>query len=232
MDIGIESRGSGLSECGAELLKPIITRIATKGTKTHKPKKPWPVSGWWHFCLCVFVPFVAILGSLTLFQREPYSGRSLESEFDEQWMRLALNAAREAQAAGEVPIGTCIVSENKLVAVCGNRTRTDCDPTAHAEIVALREAASKLGNYRLPAVDVYSTIEPCAMCAGALIQARVRRLIYGAPDERAGAVTSRFRICDTDFLNHRIEISAGVLEAECRALMQEFFQTRRGRIVD
>ena len=161
-----------------------------------------------------------------------YSGRSLESQFDEQWMRQALFAAREAQASGEVPIGTCIVSENKLVAVSGNRTRTDCDPTAHAEIVALREAARKLGNYRLTGVAVYSTIEPCAMCAGALIQARVRRLIYGAPDERAGAVTSRFRICDTDFLNHRIEISAGVLEAECRALMQEFFQTRRGRIVD
>ena len=89
-------------------------------------------------------------------------------------MRQALAAAREAQANGEVPVGTCIVSENKLVAVSGNRTRTDCDPTAHAEIVALREAASKLGNYRLTGVDVYSTIEPCAMCAGALIQARVQ----------------------------------------------------------
>jgi tRNA(adenine34) deaminase len=182
---------------------------------------------------CVFCAFLWLdPASLTLFPRAPYSGRSLESELDEQWMRLALAAAREAQAIGEVPVGVCIVSENKIVAVCGNRTRTDCDPTAHAEIVALREAASRLGNYRLTGVDVYSTIEPCAMCAGALIQARVRRLIYGAPDERAGAVKSRFRICDTDFLNHRIEISAGVLEAECRALMQEFFQTRRGRIVD
>ena len=166
----------------------------------------------------LFLPFVASL---------PYSGRSVESEFDEQWMRQALAAARDAQANGEVPIGTCIVSENKLVAVSGNRTRTDCDPTAHAEIVALREAASKLGNYRLTGVNVYSTIEPCAMCAGALIQARVSRLIYGAPDEKAGAVTSRFRICDTDFLNHRIRISSGVLEAECRALMQEFFRGRR-----
>ena len=150
-----------------------------------------------------------------------------ETEADEHWMRQALAAAREAQAAGEVPIGTCIVSENQLVAVSGNRTRTDCDPTAHAEIVALREAAAKLGNYRLTGVAVYSTIEPCAMCAGALIQARVSRLIYGAPDERAGAVISRFRICDTDFLNHRIKISAGVLEQECRALMQEFFRSRR-----
>jgi len=157
-----------------------------------------------------------------------YIDRSLfETDSDQHWMRQALDAAREAQERGEVPIGTCIVSENKLVAVSGNRTRTDCDPTAHAEIVALREAASKLGNYRLTGVDVYSTIEPCAMCAGALIQARVRRLIYGAPDERAGAVTSRFRVCDTDFLNHRIEIRAGVLEDECRALMQEFFRSRR-----
>src|ERR1044071_724138 len=150
----------------------------------------------------------------------------------ERWMREALRAAREAWERDEVPIGTCIVIGDQVIAVAGNRTRTDCDPTAHAEIVALREAARKIGNYRLTGVDVYSTIEPCAMCAGALIQARVRRLIYGAADERAGAVVSRFRICDTDFLNHRIEISAGVLEAECRALMQEFFQTRRGRIVD
>ena len=155
-----------------------------------------------------------------------------KNEVDERWMRHALAAAREAQARGEVPIGTCIVSEDKLIAVAGNRTRTDCDPTAHAEIVALREAAGKLGNYRLNGVDVYSTIEPCAMCAGALIQARVRRLIYGAADERAGAVVSRFRVCDTDFLNHRIEVRAGVMEPECRALMQEFFKTRRGRIVD
>jgi tRNA(adenine34) deaminase len=151
----------------------------------------------------------------------------MSADLDEQWMREALAAAREAQANGEVPIGTCIVSEDKLIAVSGNRTRTDCDPTAHAEMVALREAARKIGNYRLTGVAVYSTIEPCAMCAGALIQARVRRLIYGAPDERAGAVVSRFRICDTDFLNHRIEISSGVLETECRTLMQDFFRSRR-----
>jgi len=151
----------------------------------------------------------------------------MSADLDEQWMREALAAAREAQASGEVPIGTCIVSENKLIAVSGNRTRTDCDPTAHAEMVALREAARKIGNYRLTGVAVYSTIEPCAMCAGALIQARVRRLVYGAPDERAGAVVSRFRICDTDFLNHRIEISSGVLETECRTLMEDFFRSRR-----
>jgi len=146
---------------------------------------------------------------------------------DEHWMRQALAAAREAAERGEVPVGTCVVHDDQLVAVSGNRTRTDCDPTAHAEIVALREAAHKLGNYRLTGVVVYSTIEPCAMCAGALIQARIRRLVYGARDERAGAVQSRFQICDTDFLNHRIEVREGVLEDECRALMQDFFRRRR-----
>ena len=150
-----------------------------------------------------------------------------ETEVDERWMRHALAAAREAENRGEVPVGTCVVREDQLVATAGNRTRTDCDPTAHAEIVALREAARKLGNYRLTDVDVYSTIEPCAMCAGALIQARIRRLIYGSADERAGAVHSRFRICDTEFLNHRIEVREGVLEEECRALMQDFFRRRR-----
>ena len=152
---------------------------------------------------------------------------STQVELDEAWMRRALAAAREAQSRDEVPVGTCIVSGTQLVALAGNRTRTDCDPTAHAEIIALREAARSLGNYRLNEAVVYSTIEPCAMCAGALIQARVKRLVYGARDERAGAVESRFRICDTDFLNHRIEITAGILEAECRALMQEFFKGKR-----
>lgn len=152
-----------------------------------------------------------------------------QNTVDEIWMRKALDAAHEAQARGEVPVGTCVVKGNTIIALAGNRTRTDCDPTAHAEVIALREASKKIGNYRLPDVDVYSTIEPCAMCAGALIQARVNRLIYGALDERAGAVESRFRICDTAFLNHRIEIVSGVLELECRAIMQEFFRARRER---
>lgn len=146
-----------------------------------------------------------------------------------RWMREAIRAAREAEGAGEVPVGACIVVEGDLIAVAGNRTRTDCDPTGHAEIVALREAARKIGNYRLAKAGVYSTIEPCAMCAGALIQARVPLLVYGAPDERAGAVDSHFRICDSGHLNHRVEVVRGVLEAECRALMQEFFKGRRQR---
>jgi tRNA(adenine34) deaminase len=142
-------------------------------------------------------------------------------------MRQAVAAAFEAKERGEVPIGTCIVLDETVLAVGGNRTRTDGDPTAHAEIVALREAAAKAGNYRLTEAVVYSTIEPCVMCAGALIQARVKRLVYGARDERAGAVESHFGVCDTDFLNHRIEVTAGVLEEECRDLMQEFFRARR-----
>jgi len=154
-------------------------------------------------------------------------------DVDEQWMSRAIAAAHTAQELGEIPVGACIVNENdEVLAVAGNRTRTDGDPTAHAEIVALRAAAKSLGNYRLTNAVVYSTIEPCAMCAGALIQARIRRLVYGARDERAGAVASRFRICDSEFLNHRIEITEGVLEAECRELMQAFFRTRRGTIRD
>jgi tRNA(adenine34) deaminase len=152
-----------------------------------------------------------------------------ERETDAQWMRRALAAADDARARGEVPVGTCIVSNDQVLAVAGNRTRTDQDPTAHAEIVALREAALKAGNYRLTGAVVYSTIEPCVMCAGALIQARVARLVYGARDERAGAVESRFGVCDTDFLNHRIEVTAGVLEQECRDVMQDFFRERRKR---
>ena len=148
-------------------------------------------------------------------------------DLDEQWMARAIVAAREAEELGEIPVGACIVSGDKLLAVAGNRTRTDGDPTAHAEIVALRIAAQSAGNYRLTEAVVYSTIEPCAMCAGALIQARVRRLVYGARDERAGAVESRFRICDAEFLNHRMELKTGVLEEECRKLMQDFFRTRR-----
>jgi tRNA(adenine34) deaminase len=145
----------------------------------------------------------------------------------ERWMREAIRAALEAEAKGEVPVGTCVVRGDELLAVAGNRTRTDCDPTAHAEVVALRAAAKKLGNYRLANAVVYSTIEPCAMCAGALIQARVALLVYGAADERAGAVESHFQLCDAPQLNHRIKVVKGILEAECRALMQEFFRTRR-----
>lgn len=150
-----------------------------------------------------------------------------QTEAHERWMREALRAAREAQTRDEVPIGAAIVVSDRLVAVAGNRTRTDCDPTAHAEIIALREAAQRVGNYRLEDATVYSTIEPCAMCAGALIQARVPLLVYGARDEKAGAVDTHFQICSSDKLNHRVAAIGGVLESECRELMQEFFKNRR-----
>ena len=152
-----------------------------------------------------------------------------EKDADARWMRVALEAARAAGTErDEVPIGACVVSSaGERLAVAGNRTRTDCDPTAHAEIIALRAAARKVENYRLVGAVVYSTIEPCAMCAGALVQARVRRLVYGARDERAGAVESVFRVCDDGSLNHRMELTAGVLETECREVMRTFFRARR-----
>ena len=150
------------------------------------------------------------------------------ADADERWMREALREAREAAGRGDVPVGACVVGAGgELLASAGNRTRADCDPTAHAEVLALREAARRAGNYRLTGAVVYSTVEPCAMCAGALVQARVARLVYGARDERAGAVESVFRVCDASSLNHRMELSAGVLSDDCRALMQEFFRERR-----
>lgn len=149
-------------------------------------------------------------------------------EQDEFWMRKAIEAAENASELNEVPIGACLIDNaGNLLAVTGNRTITDSDPTAHAEILVLQEAARKIGNYRLTDAVVYTTIEPCAMCAGALVNARIKRLIYGAADERFGAVETHFRICDSSFLNHRIEITSGVLADDCRALMQKFFRAKR-----
>jgi|SRR5688572_32461786 len=154
--------------------------------------------------------------------------RDSHAESDEKWMKMAVEAARGAMALAEVPIGACIVSAGgDLLAVASNRTITYNDPTAHAEILALREASSKIGNYRLIGAAVYATIEPCVMCAGALVNARVARLVFGAHDERFGAVETRFRLCDNEALNHRIEIVSGVMADECRALIQEFFRARR-----
>lgn len=150
------------------------------------------------------------------------------NDSDEFWMRKAIEAAIEAETLNEVPIGACLINEQgEILAIAGNRTRADCDPTAHAEILVLREAAKKNGNYRLTETTLYTTIEPCAMCAGALIQARVKRLVFGAHDERFGAVESVFRLCDTSSLNHQMEISKGVLADECKKLMQDFFKRKR-----
>lgn len=147
---------------------------------------------------------------------------------DESWMRQAIYVAREAAKLNEVPVGAVIVDGNgQILAAASNRTITNVDPTAHAEILALRIAAARIGNYRLIGVTVYSTIEPCAMCAGALVNARVSRLVFGAHDERFGAVETHFRVCDSPALNHRIEITSGVLAENCRHLMQDFFKERR-----
>lgn len=148
-------------------------------------------------------------------------------ESDEFWMSKAIEAAIEAQKLDEIPIGACLIDNaGNLLAAGGNLTRTDCDPTAHAEIIVLREAAKKIGNYRLTETTLYTTIEPCAMCAGALVQARVKRLVFGAHDERFGAVETLFRICDSS-LNHQMEITSGVSADDCRNLMQDFFRRRR-----
>ena len=149
-------------------------------------------------------------------------------EIDLEFMRIALKLAGQAGASGEVPIGACIVTESgKLLATGFNRTIGKNDPTAHAEIEAIRQAGSKLGNYRLTGTVIYTTIEPCVMCAGALVNARIKRLVYGANDERFGAVRSLFSLCDNSSLNHRMEITDGILADECRTLMQEFFLIRR-----
>jgi tRNA(adenine34) deaminase len=153
---------------------------------------------------------------------------AIMSDADENWMRKAIEAAREAAKLDEVPVGAVVVdADGRLIAADSNRTITNTDPTAHAEILALRAAALRVGNYRLVGSTVYTTIEPCAMCAGALVNARVARLVYGARDERFGAVETHFRICDSPELNHRLEITGGVLEEDCRYLMQDFFRARR-----
>jgi tRNA(adenine34) deaminase len=143
-------------------------------------------------------------------------------------MEEALRAAQRALEAGEVPVGAVIVCDGRIVAQGWNRNLTGNDPTAHAEIVALREAGAVIGNHRLGDCELFATIEPCAMCAGALIHARVKRLIYGADDPKAGAVRSVLRVLDHPQLNHRMEITGGVLAGRCAGLLQKFFRERRG----
>ncbi len=146
---------------------------------------------------------------------------------DEEYMKEALRLAAAAAEAGEVPVGAVVVSGERIVGRGRNMPIALNDPTAHAEILALREAARTLGNYRLVDATLYVTIEPCVMCAGALVHARVRRLVFGARDLRFGGVRSKFRIADSDLLNHRVGITEGVLGAECTRLLQEFFEGRR-----
>ena len=145
----------------------------------------------------------------------------------EAYMRLALELAAEAEAAGEVPVGAVIVRDGEIIGRGRNASIASRDPTAHAEIEALRQAAAALGNYRVEGATIYATIEPCVMCAGALVTARLARVVFGARDLRFGGVRSKFRLADSELLNHRLEIVEGVLGAECTAVMQRFFAARR-----
>jgi tRNA(adenine34) deaminase len=146
---------------------------------------------------------------------------------DEQFLRLALDLAREADTAEEVPVGAIVVLNNEVIGKGRNSPVASHDPTAHAEILALREAALQTGNYRLEGATIYTTLEPCVMCAGALVAARIKRLVFGARDLRFGGVRSKFRLADSDLLNHQVEVVEGVLGVECSELLRDFFARRR-----
>ena len=149
-------------------------------------------------------------------------------ELDELYMRRALELAACGEAEGEVPVGAVLVHEGRVLAETWNRPISLADPTAHAEILALRAGGEALGNYRLPGTTLYVTLEPCAMCAGAMVHARIARLVYGAADPRAGAVDSTVGLLRTPGLNHRVSVTGGVLGPECSARLQAFFRARRG----
>ena len=146
---------------------------------------------------------------------------------DELWMEEALRAAQRALEAGEVPVGAVVICDDKIIGRGWNRNITSSDPAAHAEIVALREAGSVLGNHRLEDCDLFATIEPCAMCAGALVHARIKRLVYGADDPKAGAVHSVMQVLNHPQLNHNVDVRSGVLAGRCAELLQTFFKSRR-----
>jgi len=146
---------------------------------------------------------------------------------DELWMEEALRAAQRALEAGEVPVGAVVVFDARIIGRGWNRNIGDSDPTAHAEIVALRQAAATLGNHRLAECDLFATIEPCPMCAGAMVHARIKRLVYGADDPKAGAVQSVMQVLNHPQLNHKVEVRSGVLAGRCSELLQTFFKNRR-----
>ena len=152
-----------------------------------------------------------------------------ESALQVRYMRLALRLARRALTLGEVPVGAIVVAEGGIVGRGWNQSIQKSDPTAHAEILALRQAARRLGNYRLTSATLYCTLEPCSMCAGALIWARLARLVYAAKDPNAGAIDSHLRLAQAEFSNHRFEAVSGVMEEEAAALLRQFFQARRRR---
>lgn len=142
-------------------------------------------------------------------------------------MRVALEMAAWAELLGEVPVGAVVVHEGRMIGQGANQQITDQDPTAHAEVIALRRAAREVGSFRIPGATLYCTLEPCAMCAGALVLARLDKLVFGSRDLRFGAVRSKFRLADSDLLNHRLKITEGVLAEECLGILQSFFAQRR-----
>ncbi|HUQ91480.1 MAG TPA: tRNA adenosine(34) deaminase TadA [Bryobacteraceae bacterium] len=146
---------------------------------------------------------------------------------DELYMETALTLAREAGAAGEIPVGALLVLGDRIIGRGFNSPIGKNDPTAHAEILAIRDAAQFFGNYRLEGATLYVTLEPCVMCAGALVQARIARLVFGARDLRFGGVRAKFRIADSDLLNHQVEVVEGVLASDCQTLLRDFFAARR-----
>jgi tRNA(adenine34) deaminase len=146
---------------------------------------------------------------------------------DEYGMQQAILLAERARQAGEVPVGAVLMLNDKVIAEGYNSPISQCDPTAHAEIIALRNASKSIHNYRLLNTTLYVTLEPCIMCAGAMVHARIKRLVYGATDPRAGAIVSRAQVLDQSFLNHRIEYAGGLLATECGELLTQFFRERR-----
>src|SRR5450631_1619350 len=146
---------------------------------------------------------------------------------DRSYMAMALELAREAEHAGEVPVGAIVVWEDRVIGRGHNSPIERDDPTAHAEILAIRAASAAIGNYRLEGATLYVTLEPCVMCAGAMVTARVARLVFGVRDLRFGGVRSKFRLADSELLNHRVEVLEGVLAVECVELMRQFFESRR-----
>jgi tRNA(adenine34) deaminase len=149
------------------------------------------------------------------------------SSSDEEYMREALRLAREGAGGAEIPVGAVVAMEGEIVGRGWNSPVARNDPTAHSEILALRDACARVGNHRLPGATLYCTLEPCVMCAGALVNARVARLVFGTRDLRFGGVRSKFRLADSDLLNHTVEVVEGVLAVECVELLQEFFRGRR-----
>jgi tRNA(adenine34) deaminase len=159
----------------------------------------------------------------------PYAGSAAGNAMHTGFMQTALALAEQARQQGEVPVGAVVVLGGQVIGEGFNQPISATDPTAHAEIVALREAARRIGNYRLTGAEVYVTIEPCQMCVGAMVHARIARVIYGTPEPRAGAIESAMRAHEHPALNHRMEALGGVLEEECRAVMQSFFAGRRAK---